>query len=177
MNWTDLLKSEIDAAYGAADGLLSLVDDLDWKPATGDNWMSTGQLLQHMTDACGGTFRGFVTGDWGMPEGVDMDNLTPEQMMPAAETLPTTDSVETAREALRADKNLALSMIEEAADRMGDPAPAPWNPQPVQLGQQLLGMVNHLNQHKGQLFYYLKLQGKPVNTMHYYGMASEPAAS
>ena len=72
MNWTDLLKSEIDAAYGAADGLLSLVDDLDWKPATGDNWMSTGQLLQHMTDACGGTFRGFVTGDWGMPEGVDI---------------------------------------------------------------------------------------------------------
>ena len=60
---------------------------------------------------------------------------------------------------------------------MGDPAPAPWNPQPVQLGQQLLGMVNHLNQHKGQLFYYLKLQGKPVNTMHYYGMAAEPAAS
>jgi hypothetical protein len=31
-------------------------------------------------------------------------------------------------------------------------------------------MVGHLNQHKGQLFYYLKLQGKDVNTMHLWGM-------
>jgi hypothetical protein len=31
-------------------------------------------------------------------------------------------------------------------------------------------MVGHLAQHKGQLFYYLKLQGKPVNTAHLWGM-------
>jgi hypothetical protein len=29
---------------------------------------------------------------------------------------------------------------------------------------------NHLAQHKGQLFYYLKLQGKPVNTTDLWGM-------
>jgi len=34
-------------------------------------------------------------------------------------------------------------------------------------------MVNHLNQHKGQLFYYLKLQGKAVNTMHLWGIYPE----
>jgi len=38
------------------------------------------------------------------------------------------------------------------------------------LGHRLLGMVGHLELHKAQLFYYLKLQGKPVNTMHMYGM-------
>ena len=31
-------------------------------------------------------------------------------------------------------------------------------------------MAEHLAQHKAQLFYYLKLQGKDVNTMHLYGM-------
>ena len=32
-------------------------------------------------------------------------------------------------------------------------------------------MVNHLNAHKAQLFYYLKLRGQAVNTLHMYGMA------
>jgi hypothetical protein len=31
-------------------------------------------------------------------------------------------------------------------------------------------MLGHLTQHKGQLFYYLKLQGKPVNTGDLWGM-------
>jgi uncharacterized damage-inducible protein DinB len=33
----------------------------------------------------------------------------------------------------------------------------------------MLFMVEHLNQHKGQLFYYLKLQGKPVKTPDLWG--------
>ena len=55
MNWTELLKTEIAMTYGATEGLLELVDEdaLDWKPATGDNWMTTGQLLFHLTSACG----------------------------------------------------------------------------------------------------------------------------
>jgi hypothetical protein len=32
------------------------------------------------------------------------------------------------------------------------------------LGHYLLQMVQHLDKHTSQLFYYLKLQGKPVNT-------------
>lgn len=51
------------------------------------------------------------------------------------------------------------------------PAPAPWDPQSVNLGHRLLQMIGHLNQHKAQLFYYLKLQDKPVNTGHLYGSA------
>ena len=31
-------------------------------------------------------------------------------------------------------------------------------------------MVEHLATHKAQLFYYLKLQGKDVDTMHLWGM-------
>ena len=98
MNWTDLLKSEVDAAYHATNGLLDLVEgDLDWKPTAGENWMSTGQLLMHITSSCGGTFKGFVTGDWGMPEGMDPENMPEEAMLPPAETLPSVATVDEAR--------------------------------------------------------------------------------
>ncbi len=73
MNWTKLIGHEIETTYKAAEGLMDLVDEdqLGWKPSTGSNWMTTGQLLRHMTSACGSSCRGFVTGDWGMPDGVD----------------------------------------------------------------------------------------------------------
>ena len=63
MSWTNLLKDELEAAYGATEKLIDLVDDdqLDWKPDTGSNWMTTGQLLKHIPKACGACFRGFVT--------------------------------------------------------------------------------------------------------------------
>ena len=66
---------------------MDLVDDdhLEWKPSTGSNWMTMGQLLRHITEACGMSIRGFVTGDWGMPEGVDLSTLPPEEMLPPAE--------------------------------------------------------------------------------------------
>ena len=51
-----------------------------------------------------------------------------------------------------------------------DTAPAPWDPRPVILGYRLPQTITHLNQHKAQLFYYLKLQGNPVNTSHLWGM-------
>ena len=173
MDWTELLKSAIAENYAAADRLMGRVgdDDLGWKPATGDNWMTTGQLLEHMTSACGATCKGFVTGDWGLSDGASFEDMPPEAMLPPAEAMPSAASVAAARKALAEDKKVALAMVEKAADRMDDPTPAPWDPRPAPLGQQMLGMVIHLGTHKNQLFYYLKLQGQPVNTMHMYGMA------
>ena len=176
MNWTSLLKAEIDYHYDVAAKLFDLVDDdtLDWKPPTGENWMTVGQVLHHITNSCGQPCKGFVTGDWGLPEGMDFSDIPPEQMMPPAESMPAVSSVEEARTLLSEDRKLALEMV----DRAGESAlaeqmiAAPWedpaNKRP--LGAQLMGMVQHLVQHKGQLFYYLKLQGKPVNTHHLYGM-------
>jgi uncharacterized damage-inducible protein DinB len=170
MNWTELLKSEIEATYAAADGLMKLVDPakLAWKPATGSNWMTTGQLLLHMTQACGTCCRGFVTGDWG-----HLADAKPDEMLPPAERMPAAKSVEEARKLLAEDRKVALAMVAEAGEKdlAAKKVPAPWDPREKPLGQQLLHMVGHLAQHKGQLFYYLKLQGKPVNTMHLYGGA------
>jgi len=173
MNWTALLTSHVDHAYRAADGLLAMVDDeaLDWKPATGENWMTTGQLIQHLGESCGKICKGFVTGDWGLPEGVSTEDMEGENMLPPAEAMASASSVEEARQALAADKQVALEMIAAAEDRMEEPTPAPWDPSPMPLGGRMLSMIGHLDHHKAQLFYYLKLQGKPVNTMHFYGMA------
>ncbi|MBZ5572905.1 MAG: hypothetical protein LAO09_13620 [Acidobacteriia bacterium] len=46
---------------------------------------------------------------------------------------------------------------------------APWGGCEVSLFQHLLQMIAHLNQHKGQLFYYHKLIGKDVNTRDLWG--------
>ncbi len=174
MSWSELLKREIESTYQVAEELMDLTDDgkLGWKPSTGTNWMTTGQLLMHMTSACGMAFRGFVTGDWELPDGVDMSEMPMEEMLPPAEKLPTIASVKEAKKLLAKDKELALAMLKEVSeeDLANRKAPAPWDPRDVVLGHRLLGMVEHLKQHKGQLFYYLKLQGKPVHTGNLWGM-------
>ena len=171
MNWTELLKAEVESTYAVTERLLALVgeDSLEWKPSTGSNWMTTGQLLKHLTQGCGATFRAFITGDWGLPEGTDSSELT---QLPPAEKLPTVESVAEARRLLREDKETAFEMLAASGEEQlaHNPAPAPWDPTEMLLGHRLLQMVDHQKQHKGQLFYYLKLQGKPVGTRELWGM-------
>jgi len=173
MDWRKLLTEEIEYNYGVADKVMALVDDgaLDWKPATGENWMTTGQVLKHIATSTGPCFKGFITGDWKVGD-VDYADLPEDEMLPSAEALPASESVAAARKELAEDKELTLKMLSDASDEdlAGKPAPAPWDPRPVILGHRLLSMVLHIMQHKGQLFYYLKLQGKPVHTGDLWGM-------
>ncbi|MCP5112377.1 MAG: DinB family protein [bacterium] len=174
VNWTELLKKEIEATYATTARLLDEVDpdSLDWKPESGDNWMTVGQLLKHITNACGGGCKGFVTGDWGLPEGTKLEDLSPEEMLPRAEKMPAIESVEEAKKLLSEDKITALQMIDQAGEDglANREIAAPWAPGTAfALGRHLLQMVQHLDRHKSQLFYYLKLQGKPVNTADLWG--------
>jgi hypothetical protein len=169
MNWTELLKSEIESTYGATEGLVKLVDEdeLGWKPATGANWMTTGQLLEHITSACGACCKGFATGEWGMPgEGGG------EDMLPTADKLPSARSVDDTLKKLAADRKLALEHVAKTGEKdlASKKVGAPWNPAPKTMGEQFLMSVQHLGSHKAQLFYYLKLQGKPVHTGNLWGM-------
>jgi len=173
MDWKQLLKSEIQYTYKVTDNLMKLVDEnrLDWKPSAENNWLTTGQLLCHITDACGAPIRGFVTGDWGLPEGTDIADLSPEQMLPPAEKFPTIGSIAEARELLEKDRQLALKMVDECDEKRlaTQISKAPWDSSDVILGHRMLQMISHLAHHKSQLFYYLKLQGKDVNTGHLWG--------
>lgn len=175
MNWTELLELETRNAFRVTRELMDLVDDseLGWKPATGSNWMTVGQLLMHLATSTGAGMRGMATGEWGLPEGVKMEDLPPEDMLPPAEKLPTVDSVAQAKELLEADRKLAEEMIEKVgeADLAGREIAVPWNPdESFALGRHFLHALHHLTQHKGQLFYYLKLMGKKVDTSHLWGM-------
>jgi uncharacterized damage-inducible protein DinB len=174
MNWTQLLKEEVESTYKTAANLLDKVDpgSLDWKPQSGSNWMTVRQLLKHLGNACGAGCKGFVTGDWGLPPGVKFEDLPAEEMLPPAEQLPGVGSVEEAKRLLTEDKALALRFIDQAGepDLTHKQVAAPWAPEiKYSLGRHLLQMVQHLDRHKGQLFYYLKLQGKPVNTADLWG--------
>ncbi len=174
MNWTEFLNSEAERAYTTTARLLDKVDPdtLDWKPASGRNWMTVGQLLKHISDACGAGCKAFVTGDWGLPPGMRLEDLPAEEMLPPAEKMPGIGSVEEAKRLLAEDKTLALQMIEQAGEKdlAGREIAAPWAPGvPLPLGRQLLLMIEHLERHKSQLFYYLKLQDKPVNTQDLWG--------
>ena len=174
MNWTELLKTEIESTYTATARLLDKVDPatLNWKPESGSNWMSVGQLLKHITNACGGGCKGFVTGDWGLPPGIKFEDIPPEEMLPPADKLPTIESVEQAKKLLAEDKALALQMIDQTSeeDLVNRKLAAPWAPGSEHpLGWHLHQMIQHLDRHKAQLFYYLKLQGKPVNTPDLWG--------
>jgi uncharacterized damage-inducible protein DinB len=174
VNWTQLLKTEIETTYATTAKLLDRVapESLAWKPARGSNWMTVGQLLKHITNACGAPCKGFVTGDWGLPTGTKLEDLPAEEMMPTAEKLPAVESVEEARKLLAEDKALAIQMIDQAGENAlaNHEIAAPWAPGvEYALGRHLLQMVQHLGQHKGQLFYYLKLQGQPVNTADLWG--------
>ncbi len=174
MNWTKLLTEAAHYNYMVADNLMAMVsdDDLAWKPATGSNWMTAGQCMHHMTNACGYCCRGFLTGDWGMPEGAG-DHADGEPMLPPAEALPSVESVQAARDLLSADKALCLQMIAEAGEEKLDThmTVAPWNPGCERsLGEHFMDMILHLQSHKNQLYYYLKLMGRDVNTEHLWGM-------
>ena len=177
LSWTDLLTKATDEAYPVTDKLMALVtdEDLDWKPTDGQNWMTTGQLLMHLTTACGFCFQGFVTGDWGLPDGVSFEDIPKDEMMPPAEKMPAVTSVAEARRLLTADRELCARMLAEAGETRlhSEKSRAPWaGPDCAEnsLGEHLLGMVNHLSSHKSQLFYYLKLRGRDVNTSHLWGM-------
>lgn len=175
MQWTEMLNQRMEYIYAVSDNLMAMVEDgeLDWKPATGTNWMTVGQLLLHMTSSCGLCCRGFATGDWGMPEGECMEDLPPEAMLPPAEKLPAAGSVAEARKLLAEDKTLGLKMVAEAGEERleTEMSSAPWAPgMERSLGEHMMGMCEHLESHKHQLFYYLKLMGRDVNTTHLWGM-------
>ncbi len=169
-----ILLEEAKTTYAITDKLFRRVtdDDLSWKPTTGKNWMTIGQLLMHCASfGCGKAIQGFVKGDWGMPEGLEPKDFNAVQHVPPVAMLPSVDSVKQALELLENDRNLALRCIEETkeAEFLVRKFTAPWGGSEVSLFQHLMLMIAHLAQHKGQLFYYLKLIGNDLNTSDLWG--------
>ena len=175
MTLTDVLLEEARATYGICERLFRRVADADlpWTPSTGGSWMSVGQLLMHCASfGCGKAIRGFVDGDWDMPESSESGDPASEAHVPPAAALPSVTSVEQALGLLAEDRALAERCIAAAGEQnlLSRRVAAPWDASEAPLFQQLLRMIAHLTQHKGQLFYYLKLMGRDVNTGDLWGV-------
>ena len=168
-----VLLEETKKTYVVTENLFRKVDDneLNWKPNTGKNWMTLGQLLMHCADAgCGKAVKGFIKGDWGTAESGAVEDQDAVHL-PQAEDLPYVDNVEQAIKILEDDKALALRCVSDAKeeDLLSKRLIAPWGGLEMSLFQHLLMMIAHLAQHKGQLFYYLKLMGKEVDSSDLWG--------
>jgi uncharacterized damage-inducible protein DinB len=92
--------------------------------------------------------------------------------VPPAAALPSVKSVEEALKLLAKDRDLALSCIAEAGEEelLARRFAAPWGGPEFSLFQHLLHVIAHLAQHKGQLFYYLKLIGRDLDTSDLWGL-------
>ena len=170
----DILLSEAEKVYIITKKLFALVsnNELQWMPASGKNWMTVGQLLMHCAGfSCGKAVKGLVKGDWGLPEGTKMEDLNTKDHIPPPTSLPGVENVEEACILLEEDRKLTISCISdvEESELLNRSLTAPWGGEKLPLFQHLLQMIAHLNQHKGQLFYYLKLMAKNVNTKDLWG--------
>lgn len=163
-----VLLDEADKTYIITRNLFRKVsdNDLNWKPASGKNWMTMGQLLMHCASyGCGQAVKGFVRGEWEIPEEGTAEP-EPDRHIPPAEQLPRVESVDQALDLLEEDWKLTRKCLEEVeeSDLANKKLIAPWGGPHLSLFQHLFMMIMHLHQHKGQLFYYLKLMGKDVDT-------------
>ena len=81
MSLVEVLRQDAEVMYATTEALMRRVpaDGLEWKPTTGKNWMSVAQLLMHCSNSCGMGIKAFLTGDWGLPEGVRFEDMKPEE--------------------------------------------------------------------------------------------------
>jgi uncharacterized damage-inducible protein DinB len=170
MTLTRVLLEKAETTYAATELLFQRVSDGDlaWKPTQGHDWMTVGQLLMHCACfGCGKAVQGFVTGEW--PAAAQSEDA--QKHVPPAEALPSVTSVRQALDLLREDRSVSWKCISAAGESnlLSRRVIAPWGGRELVLFQQLLLMVKHLAQHKGQLFYYLKLMGKPVGSRDLWG--------
>jgi hypothetical protein len=170
----NVLIAEAESVYRVTENLFSLIEarDLAWIPPTGSNWMSVSQLLLHCASfGCGKAVRGFVRGEWDDPPDPENEITRADQHIPPVSDLQGVESVEEARALLSADHKLTIQCLSEVdEDRLlSETITAPWGGPPLILFRHLLMMIAHLAQHKGQLFYYLKLMGKDVGSRDLWG--------
>ncbi|HSR16873.1 MAG TPA: DinB family protein [Ignavibacteriaceae bacterium] len=171
----EVLLEQIESAYNVTEKLFKKVDDseLMWKPPAGENWMTIGQLLMHCANyGCGKAVQGFTKGDWGFIESPESNDSESAAHIPSAEMLPSVNSIDEALSLLKGDWGLAQHCIAETDEDefLTKKIIAPWGGPEIFLFQHLLLMIAHLAQHKGQLFYYLKLMGKDVNSDDLWGI-------
>ena len=142
--------------YRPAEKLIGMVpaDKLQWQP--GPTFMNFGQVLAHLSDGLGGGLEMALSGKWPsmaeMEEGMKLENLpscTPQQAI---------EKLENDKKTLR---RVLDGMSEEDFTNKVLSVPWGWT---AKTERMAIGFLGHFENHKMQLFTYLKLLGLPVNT-------------
>jgi hypothetical protein len=145
-----------------AEKLIGLVpsDKLDWKP--GPTFMSLGQVIFHLSDGLGGGLEMLVTGKW--PPAAEMESGMKLENMPSC-------GVQEALDKLAKDQKILRAMLDgiSEADFTNQVVSVPWGWK-AKMEIMAVSFLGHFDNHKMQLFTYLKLLGLPVNTETLYGV-------
>jgi hypothetical protein len=144
-----------------AEKLIGMVpaDKLNWKP--GPTFMSIGQVLSHLSDGVGGGLETLVSGKWPSMEemevGMKLENMT-------------SCGIQEALSKLEKDKATLRATLDEMSedDFTNRVVSVPWGWK-AKIEIMSVAFLGHFNNHKMQLFTYLKLLGLPVNTESLYG--------
>ena len=148
-------------SFQPAEKLISMVpaDKLGWKP--GPTFMSTGQLLCHLSDGVGAGLEMVITGKW--PPAEEMEAGMKLENMPSCGIREALGKLEKDKATLR---DTLDDMSEEDFTNRVFAVPWGWK---TKFEIMSLAFLAHFNNHKMQLFTYLKLLGLPVNTETLYG--------
>jgi hypothetical protein len=145
-----------------AEKLTALVppDKLAWKP--GPTFMSLGQVIRHLSDGVGVGLETVLSGKWGPPE--EMEAAMKMENLPSC-------GVQEALDRLAKDSQILRTTLDgvSEADFTNRVVSVPWGWK-AKLEIMAVGFLGHFDNHKMQLFMYLKLLGLPVNTETLYGM-------
>lgn len=135
-------------------------DKLDWKP--GPTFMSIGQVLYHLSDGVGGGLEMLVSGKW--PPMEEMEAGMKLENMPSC-------GIQEALAKLEKDKTVLRSTLDGISedDFTNRVVSVPWGWN-AKFEMMSLNFLGHFNNHKMQLFIYLKLLGLPVNSETLYGV-------
>ncbi len=154
----------IEGYYKAARGLVKLTpeDKLDFTPMAGN--MTIAQVLKHVATCLGASLAMALSNNW--PE------VPEEEMLPPVEKMPKSNSVEEALKEIDVDWELLKKEFEKITDGEfnGNKVKVPWMPFPMTLLEYMMQAMEHLSNHRMQLFTWLKLSGEKLHTGHLYGM-------
>jgi uncharacterized damage-inducible protein DinB len=154
----------IEGYYKAARGIIKLTPDskLDFKPMAG--LMTVGQVLKHLVTCLGASLAVAVSNDWpAVPE---------DEMLPPVEKMPKSNSAAEALKEIDEDWALLKQTMEKITDGEfnDNKINVPWMPFPMTLVEYMMQSMEHLSNHRMQLFIWLKLAGEKLHTGHLYGM-------
>lgn len=154
----------IEGIYKETRGLMEFTpaNKLTFSPR--DGLMTIAQVLKHLTTCLGASLAPALNNSW--------PDIPEEEMLPPAEKMPKSDSAGEAIKEFDKDWELLKEELEKITDGEfnQNKITVPWMPAPMTIVDYMMQAMEHLCNHRMQLFIWLKLSGIHLNTGHLYGM-------